>query len=121
MSLSARVSWRRTGAMPVLLALVGASAAVLAGDPMRPPFGAPARAAVAAPLQLQGIIGDGATRVAIVNGTLVHSGQQIGTSQIERILADRIEYRRNGRAFTALLSAPAANLHIWTSKPAESP
>jgi hypothetical protein len=103
------------------LSLLCGSAASMAQDPMRPPGGAPRAARASAALQVQGIITHGSERIAIVNGALVRTGERIGDALIERVLIDRIEYRRGGRLFTAVLTDSSANLRISSSTPAESP
>jgi hypothetical protein len=101
------LSARRT-ALPLaaLLALGGAVQAQTHDrtmqDPTRP---ATARAAtqIAAPgaLQVEAIMGDGAQRVAIVNGKVVRAGDRIGATLIEEIHSDSIRYTRDGRSIVA--------------------
>ena len=71
-------------------------------DPTRP---ATARAAtqIAAPgaLQIEAIMGDGAQRIAIVNGKVVRAGDRIGAALIEEIRSDSIRYTRDGRSSVA--------------------
>jgi hypothetical protein len=106
--------------LTTLVLLCGGNAAV-AQDPMRPPGSAPRATRASAALQVQGIINHGGERIAIVNGALVRTGERIGDALIERVLSDRIEYRRSGRLFTAVLTDSSANLRISSSTPAESP
>jgi len=75
-------------------------------DPMRPP-NAPAAvmSPVGAPasLQLQAVIGTGATCVAIVNGKVVRVGDKVDGAVIDEISDTSIRYTRAGKHLTAAL------------------
>ena len=68
-------------------------------QPSRPRFDAATRRAANGngPLQVQGIVGNAASRLAIVNGQLVRRGSWIGNAEIIAVLVDGVEYRSNGR------------------------
>lgn len=91
-----------------LLALSAAAQAVAADlrDPMRPPS-APAsamsRAGTPSSLQLQAVIGNGPSRVAIVNGKVVHVGDKVDGATINEISATTVHYTRGGKQLTASL------------------
>ena len=99
----------------VLASSTLASAADLR-DPMRPPS-APT-AAISRPsgpssLQLQAVVGTGQSRVAIVNGKVVHAGDKIDGAIIEEISATSVRYTRAGKQLVA--SLPATKLDVRTN------
>jgi len=91
-----------------LLALIAAAQSIAADlrDPMRPPT-APAtamsRTSSPASLQLQAVIGSGQSRVAIVNGKVVHVGDKVDGVTIDEISATAVRYTRGGKQLTASL------------------
>lgn len=81
----------------------------LARDPMRPPHAAVSHGAApsSAPVLLSAVIGDGARRVAIVNGRVMRAGDSFDGVTVERIDATGIVYRRGGvQRELKLASAP---------------
>lgn len=98
---------RLTAACLVVAALAAPDA--LARDPMRPPQAAASRgaASVASPVLLSAVIGDGARRIAIVNGRVMRAGETLDGVTVERIDASGIVYRRGGvQRELKLASAP---------------
>jgi hypothetical protein len=96
----------------VLAALLATAAAAQASaadlrDPMRPP-NAPAavisRPGAPSSLQLQAVIGTGQSRVAIVNGRVVHVGDKVDGAVIDEISATTVRYSRGGKQLVAALS-----------------
>jgi hypothetical protein len=87
-----------------LLLLASAAGAQVVRDPMRPPDAAPTavRRSGPATLKLEGVIA-GAMRVAIVNGRLVHAGDQVAGVTIVEVLANGVRYSRAGRIQTLVL------------------
>ncbi|HEU4780121.1 MAG TPA: hypothetical protein VFS58_09585 [Steroidobacteraceae bacterium] len=92
-------------------------------DPMRPPGATPAassRPRVSTTLKLEGVI-SGSVRVAIINGRLVRTGDEVAGARILEILHDGVRYSRAGKvqslllpdvralAITRLASSPEAN------------
>jgi len=73
-------------------------------DPMRPPGSAPVKAgpARATAFKLEGVIA-GITRVAIVNGRLVHAGDDVAGAHIVEVLVDGVRYSRGGHIQTLVL------------------
>ena len=91
-----------------LLALATAAQASAADlrDPMRPPSApgvAMSRTGAPSSLQLQAVIGTGQSRVAIVNGKVVHVGDKIDGATIDEISATAIRYTRAGKQLLASL------------------
>lgn len=81
----------------------------LARDPMRPPHAATSHGATpsSAPVLLSAVIGDGARRIAIVNGRVLRVGDSVDGVTVERIDATGIVYRRGGvQRELRLVSAP---------------
>ncbi len=52
---------------------------------------------VVAEMSLEGIVADGAGRVAIVNGNVVESGQMLGLYKVDRIEADCVILLKDGQ------------------------
>lgn len=92
-------------------------------DPMRPPGATPAassRPRASYTLKLEGVI-SGSVRVAIINGRLVHAGDEVAGARILEVLHDGVRYSRGGKvqslllpdvralAITRLASSPEAN------------
>jgi MSHA biogenesis protein MshK len=111
----------RTHLLAILLSgTVLASATTAAadlGDPMRPPS-APAavisRPSASSSLQLQAVIGTGASRVAIVDGKLVRVGDKIDGAVIDEISTGSIRYTRGGKQLVA--SLPDTKLDVRVNK-----
>ena len=95
---------RRLLTMLVLLMLAAPAFADGFRDPMRPIGAAPAPSQVARarPFKLEGIF-NGATRVAIVNGRVVHEGDSVNGAVVTQILADSVVLSRAGRLTTLKL------------------
>jgi hypothetical protein len=78
---------------------------------MRPSYVQPlpkaARGPNASLPRLQGIIGNGRYRVAVLNGRVVEPGQRIGSFQVVRVTADRVELRRGRQQLVARLQSSA--------------
>jgi hypothetical protein len=75
-------------------------------DPMRPanaPAAVMSRPGALAPLQLQAVMTTGASRIAIVNGKVVHVGDKVSGALITEISSDSIRYTRGGKALVASL------------------
>jgi opacity protein-like surface antigen len=93
--------------LAALLALAAATQAVAADlhDPMRPPNAPAATGRTGAPssLQLQAVIGSGPSRVAIVNGKVVHIGDKVDGAIINDISATAVHYTRGGKQLIASL------------------
>jgi len=94
--------------LAALLTLTAAAQAVAADlrDPMRPPSApgvATSRAGAPSSLQLQAVIGTGQSRVAIVNGKVVHVGDKVDGATIEEISATTVRYTRAGKQLLAAL------------------
>jgi MSHA biogenesis protein MshK len=93
----------------LILSLAATTQALAADlhDPMRPP-GAPAaassRPSAPSSLQLQAVIGSGPSRVAIVNGKVVHVGDKVDGAVIDEISATTVRYTRGGKQLVAALS-----------------
>jgi hypothetical protein len=95
--------------LPAALLALSAAAHTRADDlrdPMRPPT-APAtamsRTSAPSSLQLQAVIGSGPSRVAIVNGKVVHIGDKVDGATIEDISANTVRYTRGGKQLIASL------------------
>lgn len=88
-----------------LLAVAKVASAQTFRDPMRPAGVAPApmRAAVPAALRLEGII-NGAQRVAIVSGRVVHAGDTVNGAQVLEVLPNGVRLSRAGKV--QLLTLP---------------
>jgi len=74
-------------------------------DPMRPATlpSTIARPSVIAPLKLEAVMGSSRSRIAIVDGKLVRTGERVSGALVTEITADRIRYSRGGKEQTALL------------------
>jgi hypothetical protein len=99
------VSARFLAALLTLIATAQAVAADLR-DPMRPPSApgvATSRTGASSSLQLQAVIGTGQSRVAIVNGKVVHIGDKIDGATIDEISATTVRYTRAGKQLLAAL------------------
>lgn len=93
----------------LLLAIAKVASAQTFRDPMRPAGAAPApvRAAAPAALRLEGVI-DGAERVAIVNGRVVHAGDVVNGATVLEVLRRGVRLARAGKI--QLLTLPAEPL-----------
>lgn len=93
----------------LLLAIAKVASAQTFRDPMRPAGAAPApvRAAAPAALRLEGVI-DGAERVAIVNGRVVHAGDVVNGATVLEVLRRGVRLARAGKV--QLLTLPAEPL-----------
>ena len=90
-------------------------------DPMRPPGAAPvsSRPRAASTLKLEGVI-SGAVRVAIVNGRLVHAGDEIGGARILEIQSDGVRYSRGGQVQSLLLPGARALTSVRVARSPEA-
>jgi hypothetical protein len=90
-------------AVAFALSLIGALACTSVSaerlvDPTRPADAKVATQVRQNPLKLEAVMSSGASRVAIVNGRLVHVGDRVGAAQISEIFAHGIRYTLNGRS-----------------------
>ena len=91
-------------------------------DPTRPSDARGARAVPGWPqLQLQGIVCRGTSRVAIVDGRLVHSGDRLGDALIGDIDPDAVHYLRGGHELIAYLTRSSLQVRRLTAQPKDSP
>jgi hypothetical protein len=92
-----------------LLAVAKIASAQTFRDPMRPAGAAPAAARAGAPaaLRLEGVI-DGAQRVAIVSGRVVHAGDVVNGTTVLEVLRNGVRLSRAGKV--QLLTLPAEPL-----------
>jgi len=77
-------------------------------DPMRPATlraSAPAQPPANAPLKLEAVMSSPGSRVAIVDGKVVRTGDRVSGALITEITADSIRYSRGGKEQIALLPA----------------
>ncbi len=93
-------------------------------DPMRPPGSAPVNAGPArsTAFKLEGVIA-GSVRVAIVNGRLVHAGDDVAGAHIIEVLVDGVRYSRAGRIQTLVLPGihPLMGVRVARSPEATKP
>jgi hypothetical protein len=114
------------GLLSGFLALTAAAPAVAADlrDPMRPP-NAPAvatsRAVAPSSVQLQAVIGTGPSRVAIVNGKVVHVGDKIDGATIDEISATTVRYSRGGKQLLASLPHTKLDVRVNNTLQAGQP
>jgi hypothetical protein len=107
-----------------LLAATVSNGSVQAGevrDPMRP-AGAPAAARRAPPssLKLEGVIA-GETRVAIINGRLVRTGDVVAGARIVEVFATGVRYERAGKITTLTLSVAQPNTQVRVARSDKKP
>jgi hypothetical protein len=75
-------------------------------DPMRPatmPSSAISRPSAIVPLKLEAVMSSAQSRLAIVDGKIVRTGDHVSGALITEITADSIRYSRGGKEQTALL------------------
>jgi hypothetical protein len=105
--------------------LVAGLAQAQVADPMRPPGAGAPRVAAAprgpAAIRLEGILQNGASRVAIVNGQVVREGAQVAGAVIVTILADGIRYSRAGREQVLMLPTNTTSVRVAQSLEAKKP
>jgi hypothetical protein len=115
--------------IPVLILVAAAAcagrmvgAAPVLEDPTRPSDARGARAVPGWPqLQLQGILCHGDSRVAIIDGRLVHSGDRLGDAQIGAIGPDAVHYLRGGHELIAYLTKSTLQVRRLSAPPKDSP
>jgi hypothetical protein len=96
-----------------LLPLIAASGAARAGnalvDPTRPVSAADPGVAASEPgaMRVQAIISRAGSRVAVVDGRVVHAGDRIGNALIEEVTPDGVRYSQDGRSRFARLKGPS--------------
>ncbi len=119
---------------PLLLAtllLVAASAAAISRaaapapvleDPTRPSDARGARAVPGWPqLRLQGILCHGTSRIAIIDGRLVHSGDRLGDALIGAIDPDAVHYLRGGHELISYLTKSSLQVRRLIAQQKDSP
>lgn len=116
------LSTRRTTLSLTALLAIGAGAQAQAlRDPTRPVTAREVAQPVAAEaLRVEAIMDSGARRIAIVNGTVVRTGDRVGTAVIEEIGSDWVRYTRNGRAQTARLPKDSMRVRRSTANLAKN-
>ena len=75
-------------------------------DPMRPatmPASTISRPSAIVPLKLEAVMSSAHSRLAIVDGKVVRTGDRVSGALITEITADSIRYSRGGKEQTALL------------------
>jgi hypothetical protein len=116
--------------IPALLVVAAAGAcagrAVAAApaleDPTRPSDARGARAVPGWPqLQLQGILCHGTSRVAIIDGRLVHSGDRLGDALIGEIDTDAVHYLRGGHELISYLTKSTLQVRRLSAPPKDPP
>jgi hypothetical protein len=92
----------------LILAVAKVASAQTFRDPMRPAgaSSAPVRVTAPAPaaLRLEGVI-QGPTRVAIVNGRVVHAGDVVNGAQVLEVLPNGVRLSRAGKVLSLTLPA----------------
>jgi len=115
----------RANPMPVLILIAAArcaSAGPALDDPTRPSDWHGVRAAAGSPqLALQGIICHGDKRVAIIDGRLLHSGDQLGDALIGEIGPDSVHYQRGTHELIAYLNKSTLQVRRPAAAPKDSP
>jgi hypothetical protein len=93
-------------------------------DPMRPPS-APApvslRPATEAPLKLEAVMSTATSRIAIVNGKVLRTGDKVAGATITEITADTIRYTRGGKEKIALLPSNKVTVRVDNTLQARQP
>ena len=98
------------------------AASPILDDPTRPSDAHGARAVPGWPqLQLQGIVCRGQSRIAIIDGRLIHSGDRLGDAQIGAIDADAVHYQRDGHELIAYLTKSTLQVRRVTAPPKDPP
>jgi hypothetical protein len=91
-------------------------------DPTRPSDSHGARAVPGWPqLQLQGVFCHGTTRVAIIDGRVVHSGDRLGDALIGEIDTDAVHYLRGGHELISYLTKSTLQVRRLAALPKDSP
>jgi hypothetical protein len=109
-------------AATAVVASRAAAPAPVLEDPTRPSDARGARAMPGWPqLQLQGILCHGTSRVAIIDGRLVHSGDRLGDALIGAIDPDAVHYLRGGHELIAYMTKSSLQVRRLAAQPKDSP
>jgi hypothetical protein len=93
-------------------------------DPMRPatiPASTISRPSAIVPLKLEAVMSSAHSRLAIVDGKVVRTGDHVSGALITEITADSIRYSRGGKEQTALLPTNKVTVRVNNTLQAGTP